>query len=513
MLTCVTACESLRDEDTQTTQQRGLPSSRKLAPPQVIGPRIAEVDIPTEPPFVGVDPHRLPDQVALLQLLRLGRFDELDRFMTHYLDEFDADSNKEGWPDAALSAFYSADPEIAVRLDEWIAAKPDSSAAWAARGNHHHRVAWHYRGDRVIRDTTQEQIDGMRKASELARADFEKALKIRPNYLAVHNRLMQIANILGDDEAERRHFEASLAACPTCISPHINYMSAFETRWGGSQAELLAYAEANPQVPVLLGYVALDRCDVAKAAEQWAAAHAACDEALGHSNSVNFLLEKAELLVAEKRYAEARPFIDRARDRAPQDRDLLRLGYLAQGESGEILGAARDLVVLRHLDPGGERVAKYVEFMVAKLRYEGQELGKAGKYVEAADYFALGLQLAPDDADMMQREAWNQKSMGLEDIERQLAAAPDDFALHLRVDHGLAASGRFTQVVEIWDRFITRHPTDPRPYVERGGAKWHLNRKEEAIADMQEACRLGMNKACGEVPKMQERLRKGPGRG
>jgi tetratricopeptide (TPR) repeat protein len=525
VLICATACEALRD-DPATTQQRGMGSST-LPPPTVTGPRIAEVDIPTEPPFVGregVDahgyPYRVPDQVALLQLLRLGRFDELDRFMTFYQDEFEADWHKEEWPDTALLAFYSADTEIASRLEQWVAAKPDSFAAWAARGNHHHKVAWHYRGDRFIKDTTPEQIKGMRDAAELARADFEKALQLRPKYLAAQDRLIQLANIVGDDEAERRHFEASAVTCPTCFLPHETYLHALETRWGGSPAALLAHAEQaakqadqNPRLTTLLGYAALDRCISGRLDKQWAAAHTACDEALGHGNETSYLLEKAQILVTEEKYAEARPFIDRARDRSPQNRSLLRLGYISQSKDGDILKSARDLIVLRHLDPSAENVAKYVEYMVGKLRFDGQELNKAGKYVEAADYFALGLQLAPDDADMMQREALNQKSMGMEDVERQLAAAPDDFALHLRVDHGLAASGRFADVVAIWDRFIARHPTDPRPYVERAGAKWHRGLKEEAIADMQEACRLGMSKACGEVPKMKERLRKGPGRG
>lgn len=85
-----------------------------------------------------------------------------------------------------------------------------------------------------------------------------------------------------------------------------------------------------------------------------------------------------------------------------------------------------------------------------------------------------------------------------------MAAAPHDFALDLRIDHGLATSQRFAEVVTLWDRFITAHPDDPRPYVERGGAKWKLRQFDGAIADMREACRLGLASACADVPKMRE---------
>ena len=86
--------------------------------------------------------------------------------------------------------------------------------------------------------------------------------------------------------------------------------------------------------------------------------------------------------------------------------------------------------------------------------------------------------------------------------------SPDDFALHLRVDHGLAASDRYADVVKIWDTFIAGHEADPRPYVERAGAKWHLDKHGEAIADMDQACQLGLERACADAERMRARARK-----
>ena len=44
-----------------------------------------------------------------------------------------------------------------------------------------------------------------------------------------------------------------------------------------------------------------------------------------------------------------------------------------------------------------------------------------------------------------------------------------------------------------------------RAFIERGGAKWHLGKQADAIADMQEACRLGSSKGCADVAKMKQR--------
>lgn len=64
-------------------------AAAKPTAPKVVGHRIAERDLAKEPPFVGEHgmdsygyPRKRPDKMKLLALLRLKRFDDLDRFMT-----------------------------------------------------------------------------------------------------------------------------------------------------------------------------------------------------------------------------------------------------------------------------------------------------------------------------------------------------------------------------------------------------------------------------------------------
>jgi tetratricopeptide (TPR) repeat protein len=261
----------------------------------------------------------------------------------------------------------------------------------------------------------------------------------------------------------------------------------------------------NPKLELLEGYVAWDDCRTKREGKQYEEAHRACDLALRSGDSSLFLREKAYLLRLEERHSDRLPILDRALRMDPQDPKALKRRYFARMMTGDILGAARDFVLARHLTPADEQLAKLIENMVAALRYEGQELRKQGLHDEAAKYFTLGLQLAPDDMDLIHRQAWNQKLAGVEALVREIADHPDDFDLRLRLDYGLASSERFGEVVTLWDEFIARHPTDPRPYRERGGAKWHLRQHDAAIDDMQKACDLGMKTACRDAASMKSR--------
>ena len=451
----------------------------------------------------------------MLNLLRLRRFDVLDGFVTHYQDQFEADYHHEYWAEDAFAAFYSADPEIGVLLDEWVAQMPESFAALAARGNHRYKVGQHHRGTGVITGVSPAELQAMDAQLDLAVADFEAALQRRPKLVALRSSLLHIANIRGDEKQERAQLDAALAECPLCYLPRKQYLNAITPRWGGSHERMQAFFDdevaplvaQNPRLAMLAGTLADDECQTLAEAKELIQADAKCDAALAFGDEVAFLRTKASVFTRNNQYDVALPYLDRALAIAPHDRRALRTREFARLELQDMLGAARDLITLRHLEPTDAEMTKQAEYVLEKLRYDGQELNKAGKFVEASDYFALGLQLAPDDKDMANREAWNQKSIGVEDAKKQLAAAPDDFALHLRVDHGLAASRRFAEVVEIWDGFIAAHPDDPRAFVERGGAKWQLGEQDAGIADMATACQLGMQSACADVPKMQSRKR------
>jgi hypothetical protein len=182
-------------------------------PPAVDGPRIDATPVMDAPAFVGPEgfdaygyPHKLPDRVAILTLLRLRRFDTLERWMGELQREFEQDQRKEQWPTRALSAFFVSDPKVTVLLDEWVEHSPDHFAPWLARGNHRTRIAEHARGTKWASETSRAQFIAMEDSYREAAKDFYRALALSPKSVAAYRTTPhRSASLLG---ARRRQMAA-----------------------------------------------------------------------------------------------------------------------------------------------------------------------------------------------------------------------------------------------------------------------------------------------------------------
>lgn len=514
-------------------EQRDGPDPKFVpAAPKELGPRITRTNLPKDAPFVGergTDPHgyplERPDAVALRNLLRLRRFDLLDQHFAYYQNEFERDFRKEWWPDGAARAFSSSEPVFAAALDEWVSKSPASFAAYAARGCYRVEMGWHFRGGKYAMETSQAQFKTMAEWLEKALADLRKALDLRPRFTAGHTRILLTLNAAGAaDETLKAALDEARAQCPFCISVHKAYLHTLLPRWGGSWRKMTDYAAklqpllgANPALRLLGGFRSQDECDVlgdkafkrgGDGEKNWvligpaelAAAHRACDEALTFGDEPQFLTEKAELLEREDRFAEALPLLDQALRISPFEREALHDRIFVRGRLGDWLGSARDLLVARRLDPTDEWLAGRLGHTLTNLLRIGKSLTKQKKTREAGEYFTVGLALAPDEKTFIHQVGWNAAKQ-LEELKNEARRKPDDFDVRLQIDYGLASQGRYSEVVEMWDSFIERHPDDPRAYMERGGARWHLKRARESHADTQKACELGLENACAYLEK------------
>jgi tetratricopeptide (TPR) repeat protein len=510
-LAIVAACTGTPDSGAAGTG-RGAPSIGGAG-------RTSLPDVPKDPTFVGTEgadehgyPLRRPDKIALQTLLRLDRFADLDRWIELYQAQFEADPKKEHWSRDVVIAFAAADPALGPKLDAWVGAAPSSFAAKAARGGWHEAMGWAKRGAKTRDETSPEQFAEMRRYHAKAIADYEAALSTRPKTMGAHEGLIAIARAEGDPRIPRQRLDAALAQCHGCFGVRAQYIIALTPRWGGSHREMKAFVaettplvEAHPKLRLLAGYAAWDRCRIAAADDNPAAALAACDEALAVGEHPLFLTARARVLNRAKRHDEAQTVLARALRLAPQDEEALFARHIARRETKDIVGAAEDLLVAYRLDPSAENMVDDVDWMVKRLVYDGQELGKAGKHDDAAKRFDLAAALAPDDASIRHRQLYNAAATGADDLAARVSAAPDDFDLRLQLDHALATERRFAEIVASWDEYIARHPDDGRAFRERGGARWHLGQRDEGIADTEKACELGNPKACGDVPKMKAR--------
>jgi len=427
-------------------------------------------------PGAGADgyPQATADKRVPLRLLRARKFDSLEAWLNDLQAQFEADWHKEYWPMDALDAFGNPDPSLNPLLDEWVAAKPDSYMALAARGIHRAALGWYARGAKWACETPPGNFRRMAEQHAIAFPDLDDALAMHPGLLAVHRALIWIASANSAPLALRRRLlDAALAQCPDCYQIRVAFTFTLRPRWGGTYAAMDAFAaesesrSTNPKMHTLAGFADIDRCDLVKRVPgRQAAALEACDHALSFGDTLSALFERG-LLLEKSDPAAALADANRGLALRPQDTDALALRARLLAKKRDYLGHARDLALLRELDPV-RKVSK------ASLAWAAQGL--------AADAGRARRAGRTDDQ--------------ITALERAIALDPDNLDNHLRLDDAFVHAGQLQRIPPLWRQYLKRHPRDARAHLELAGALHHLGREPEALTEADAACRLGEQTGC-----------------
>ncbi len=504
-----------RAKEAQGASERPDPQYLPEAPKPVPEP-LPAVGAPGEAPFVGREgtdedgyPLRRPDQAELNRLLRAKQFEAVESHFDHYQEAFEQDFKKEYWPADALLAFRDADPTLAKVLNEWVEQFPQSPYARAARARQRTATGWHFRGSKTVGKTSNAQFDTFKEHLQEAIEDLKKAVELRPTYTAAWVAWLSNAQLVGAGAAQQRVLlNKALESCPACFRPPATVMLHLTPRWGGSYdamraaaREAMDKAPQNPRLARLPGLIAADRCSALVTFQKKpAAAEPHCQKALEFGFDPLFASASMRLLRHQGKKREAAEIATKILEKTPHYPKALyvRSDFLSSQEDYQ--GAARDLIVLRQLDAANESLGKRARWLVDHLRYQGDQLRKQNRSDEAAEYFQLALTLNPQDSDLRNRMAHADQGH-LEALKKKVAAHPDDFDLHLRLDGALAVQKRFPEIISMWDAYISRSPRDARAYYERGGAKGYNDQEVAAARDVVMACRLGMARACSIVQR------------
>jgi len=301
-----------------------LPEPAGAGTPRAVSPTGRDTAAETSPPSVPAANAASGGLLETQRLLRRHDFEALTRLVEAKQARLEQDVRWEDELGQAVAAFDVADPALTPLLDAWVVAQPDAWAPRLARARHRLAVAWERRGSKWAKDTSEEQVAGMRESLDEAIGDAREALRHNPKLTEAYRTLIKAAMGRGDPQACVRLAELGLAVAPASLRVRSALALCLLPRWGGSYDAVAAlareaqkYAGQNPALAALLGFVDWDRGCLARNDKKYDEAAALFTRALAAGEHASFYYDRADTYLRQKRYTEALADVARLLAMAP----------------------------------------------------------------------------------------------------------------------------------------------------------------------------------------------------
>jgi len=134
------------------------------------------------------------------------------------------------------------------RLDDWVAAMPQSAFALATRGQYRHEVAWMYRGTNYWNKVPEKRRAQFMNNLNRSWDDLWAALKLNPDLGPARTRLVQSSHAKGDGQGATALYDEGYRRAPLDANLQAARLWGLQPKWGGSTgqiAEFLHLLEAN----------------------------------------------------------------------------------------------------------------------------------------------------------------------------------------------------------------------------------------------------------------------------
>ncbi|MBI3045907.1 MAG: M48 family metalloprotease [Betaproteobacteria bacterium] len=183
-----------------------------------------------------------PVQRQVIEALDRRDYEALERLLGGYVEKFERDPGSSLDLQFAFHAFFLLLGSDEVAMNEWGEKMPASYSARVARGIFHIGRGLEARGTEYIQDTPQEDIRTMQAFLAKARSDLEQSLGMTQKpYLSRYWLIVLFQKVGGRGNAKPQYAEAVKLA-PQSLELRLEYMKGLEPRWGGSFAEMQAFA-------------------------------------------------------------------------------------------------------------------------------------------------------------------------------------------------------------------------------------------------------------------------------
>jgi len=225
------------------TEERAKLSGGVLPDSQTAEMTAAELEdgaalVPESPKLVAVD----PVQRQIIDLLDKRDYAALEGLLGGHQWAFEADSGSSRQLENAFGAFRKVPRSGESALNEWVGKYPASYAALVARGSYYHAQGLDARGTAFLKDTPDENVEAMRVYLSKARRDLERSLKLTQKPYLSRLLLMSLTRTAGSRRGAKAQYGEAVKLAPQSVELRLAYMSSLEPRWGGSLAEMEAFA-------------------------------------------------------------------------------------------------------------------------------------------------------------------------------------------------------------------------------------------------------------------------------
>ena len=272
-----------------------------------------------------------------------------------------------------------------------------------------------------------------------------------------------------------------------------------------------AYAEANPRLKFLHGFIFMDRGQLLSHDKRFEEAVQAHTQALSYGDYWRFRYERADTYWRMNRYPEALEDVTRAIALYPQAEDNYVLRSKILFQMGRFAEGVGDLWIAQEIWPYEDSVREWVRDAAIHLVYDGHQLYKQNQFAPALERFNLAAECDPTHSEIYYWRGvlfarQGNLSEAQQDLERAVQLDPKHFESYRSLDWVLAKQGKWDAVVEHWNRFLALQPNHARAYLERGGTFFHKGDLKRAFEDAQKACQLGEQEACARTESLKQRI-------
>ena len=302
-----------------------------------------------------------PQDQHVRQLLQSGDFTALEKELDGFQRDYEAGKSNEYVLFQATHPFVHAD--LQPTIERWIAMHPHAWQALAARGISRAAAGYRARGTKATSETLPAQLDAMRQLFALAVPDLRAALSERPRFLPAYARLIDIAQMLGDEQGAKAALEDAVRQDPNTFQVRDTYMTGLEPRWGGSWAAMDAFARqaqthasANPQLVLLLGNSPAARASDRELQKDYRGAIELYSQALQFGPRPSLLVARANVYVKLSQYHEVLSDLDEALRYDPNEADWLISHAWCLRQIGQPDAAMRDYARAVEIAPDNSRI-------------------------------------------------------------------------------------------------------------------------------------------------------------